>query len=377
MSDEARSPAQTVLLNGSYAESLINFRGKLIEQMVARGHSVHVSAPGIGHEVATKLQALGATVHPIVLGRTGTNPLADIGYAISLYRIMRRIHAGRVIGYTIKPNIWGSIAAYFAGGVSASMVTGLGLSFIPGGGLRRRLLQTLMQKLYAIATRANDRVVFQNPDDRDDFITAGCLSDRHKAVLVNGSGVDTTYYIPVSLPDAPVFLMIARLLISKGVREYAEAALSILRERSDCRFVLAGFIDEGPDAISRAELDRWIGGGVCFLGTLDDVRPALSEASIYVLPSYREGTPRSVLEAMSMGRPIITTDVPGCRETVVEGVNGLLVPERNADALAQAMRSLADDAGSRVRMGDASRQIAIEKYAVDKVNNALMEHLGL
>ena len=125
---------------------------------------------------------------------------------------------------------------------------------------------------------------------------------------------------------------------------------------------------------------NWIGGlggGVCFLGTLDDVRPALSEAGIYVLPSYREGTPRSILEAMSMGRPIITTDVPGCRETVVEGVNGLLVPERNADALAQAMRSLADDAGSRVRMGDASRQIAIEKYAVDRVNNALMEHLGL
>ena len=377
MPDKARVPAQTVLLNGSYAESLINFRGKLIEQMVSYGHEVHVSAPGIGVDVETKLHALGANVHHIALGRTGINPLADIGYAISLYRIMRRIRADRVIGYTIKPNIWGSIAAYFAGGRSASMVTGLGLSFIPGGGMRRRLLQSLMQSLYAIATRANDRVVFQNPDDQRDFIAAGCLADQSKAVLINGSGVDTNHYAPQPLPDAPVFLMIGRLLISKGVREYAEAALSILQERSDCRFMLAGFIDEGPDAISRAELDRWIEGGLCFLGSLDDVRPALVDTSIYVLPSYREGTPRSVLEAMSMGRPIITTDVPGCRETVVHGLNGFLVPERDAEALAAAMRVLADDAGSRARRGDASRQIAVEKYAVDKVNAALMAHLGL
>lgn len=377
MPDKARAPAQIVLLNGSYAESLINFRGKLIEQMVARGHEVHVSAPGISVDTEKKLHALGANVHRIALGRTGMNPLADVGYAIGLYRIMRRIHADRVIGYTIKPNIWGSIAAYFAGGRSASMVTGLGLSFIPGGGMRRRLLQALMQKLYAVATKSNDRVIFQNPDDRDDFIAAGCLADPGKAVLVNGSGVDTNHYAPQPLPDAPVFLMIGRLLISKGVREYAEAALSILQERSDCRFMLAGFIDEGPDAISRAELDRWIEGGICFLGSLDDVRPALADASIYVLPSYREGTPRSVLEAMSMGRPIITTDVPGCRETVTEGVNGLLVPERNVEALAVAMRALADNAGLRERMGQLSRQIAVEKYAVDEVNDALMAHLGL
>ena len=377
MPDKARAPAQTVLLNGSYAESLINFRGKLIEQMVGRGHEVHVSAPGISTDVETKLNALGAVVHHIALGRTGINPLADIGYGIGLYRIMRRISPDRVIGYTIKPNIWGSIAAYFAGGRSASMVTGLGLSFIPGEGVRRRLLQSLMQNLYGIATKTNDRVVFQNPDDRDDFIAAGCLANPRKAVLVNGSGVDTNHYAPQPLPDAPVFLMIGRLLISKGVREYAEAALSILQERSDCRFLLAGFIDEGPDAISRTELDRWIEGGICFLGSLDDVRPALADASIYVLPSYREGTPRSVLEAMSMGRPIITTDVPGCRETVADGVNGLLVPERNAGALAAAMRALADRAGMRERMGDLSRQIAVEKYAVDKVNDALMAHLGL
>jgi glycosyltransferase involved in cell wall biosynthesis len=345
--------------------------------MVERGHKVHVSAPEISADMEAKLRSLGANVHHVALGRTGTNPLTDIAYAISLYRIMRRIRADRVIGYTIKPNIWGSIAAYFAGGRSASMVTGLGLSFIPGGGMRRQLLQALMQKLYGVATKSNDRVIFQNPDDRRDFIAAGCLSDQRKAVLVNGSGVDTAHYTPEPLPDGPVFLMIARLLVSKGVREYAEAALSILRERSDCRFMLAGFIDEGPDAISRTELDNWIEGGLCFLGSLDDVRPALADASVYVLPSYREGTPRSVLEAMSMGRPIITTDVPGCRETVVDGMNGYLVPERDADALAAAMRMLADDTASRVRMGDASHQIAVGKYAVDKVNATLMEHLGL
>ena len=171
--------------------------------------------------------------------------------------------------------------------------------------------------------------------------------------------------------------MIGRLLVSKGVREYGEAALAVLRERPDCRFALVGFFDEGPDGISKQEVDRWVAGGLQYFGLLDDVRPAIREASVYVLPSYREGTPRSVLEAMAMGRAIITTDVPGCRETVVDGVNGLLVKSREIESLIAAMIRLADDSFARTRMGAASFNYARERFAVDRVNQTLLAHLGL
>ena len=365
------------MLNASDAGSLINFRGKLIESLVRRGHEVHVSAPKLSDGVKERLRAYGATAHEVRLARTGTNPIADISYALSLLHIMRAVRPDRVIGYTIKPNIWGSIAAIFVNARSASMVTGLGLTFIPGGGWKRRILQSVMRNLYAFATRSNDRVVFQNPDDRKDFIRAGCLSDPTKAVLVNGSGVDLLHYAPTPLPDKPVFLMISRLLASKGVREYAQAAISVLLERDDCRFLLVGFIDEGPDAVSQAELDHWRAAGIEYRGPLQDVRPALTESSVYVLPSYREGTPRSVLEAMSMGRPVITTDVPGCRETVENGVNGFLVAERSAKAVHDAMEVMANDGALRARFGHAGRILAEKKYAVDTVNDVLLQHLKL
>lgn len=371
------TPRQVVLLNGSFAQSLISFRGRLIEAMITRGHQVHVSAPNISNEIAAKLLAMGATVHDVVLARTGTNPLADLHYAFALFQIIKAISADHVIGYTIKPNIWGSIAAKCAGAKSSSMVTGLGYSFIAGVGLRRRILQFVMKKIYTLATSLNDRVVFQNPDDKRDFIAAGCLADPNKAVLVNGSGVDMDHYTQAELPSGPSFLMIARLLVSKGLREYGEAALAVLRERPDCRFALAGFFDEGPDGIKKSEVERWIAGGLQYFGPLDDVRPAIREASVYVLPSYREGTPRSVLEAMAMGRAIITTDVPGCRETVVDGVNGLLVKSREIESLIAAMIRLADDPVARKRMGAASFNYARERFAVDRVNQTLLIHLGL
>jgi glycosyltransferase involved in cell wall biosynthesis len=195
--------------------------------------------------------------------------------------------------------------------------------------------------------------------------------------LINGSGVDLEYFAPSPLPEQPVFLMIARLLGAKGVREYAAAALRIRSRRSGARFLLAGYRDGGPDCIRAAELDGWVSEGLEYLGPLGDVRPAIRESSVYVLPSYREGTPRSVLEAMAMGRPIITADVPGCRETVVHGKNGLLVPPRDPESLAAAMESLIEQPGLRAEMGARSLELCRSKYDVDAVNTALLEHLGL
>jgi glycosyltransferase involved in cell wall biosynthesis len=366
-----------VLLNGSYAASLINFRGPFIAAMIARGHRVHVTAPEIAPEIAGQLHALGAVCHEVTLERTGLNPLRDLAYCFELWGLVRRIRPDLVVGYTVKPNIWGSVAAWLGGIRSASIVTGLGYAFIPGEGLKRKLVQRAMRGLYRLASSMNEHVVFQNPDDRADFVAAGCLTYPAKAAMINGSGVDIDAFALSPLPEGPVFLMIARLLVSKGVREYAEAALMLKRSRPSYRFLLAGFLDEGHDGIAAEELDKWVAGGVEFVGSLDDVRPVLREASVYVLPSYREGTPRTVLEAMAMGRAIITTDAPGCRETVEQGVNGLLAAVRSAEAVAAAMQILGEDDMLRTAMGVRSRAMAETKYAVTAVNASLMAILDL
>jgi glycosyltransferase involved in cell wall biosynthesis len=366
-----------ILINGSYAPSLLAFRGKLIEALIQRGYEIHVTAPDISDGVRAQLVAMNAHVHAVRLGRNKQNPLADLVYLKDLLRVMRLVNPQMVLNYTVKPNIWGSIAARMRGVKSASMVTGLGFSFYPQKALRKRLVQSIARRLYATATRYNAAVIFQNPDDVRDFVAAGCLADTNKAAIVNGSGVDVEFYAPAPLPPDSVFLMISRFLVSKGLREFAQAGIAVLKERKDCRFVLVGFPDDGVDGVPAEEMDAWRDSGIEFAGQLVDVRPAIAAASVYVLPSYREGTPRTVLEAMAMGRAIITTDAPGCRETVVDGQNGIKVPPQNADALKSAMLKMADSAELRSVMGEQSRQLAVSKYAVDKVNAELMRILSL
>ncbi|MEP7221525.1 MAG: glycosyltransferase family 4 protein [Novosphingobium sp.] len=369
--------SRTILVNASYAPSLVNFRGPLIAAMIAAGHRVHASAPDLTGEVADKVRRLGAVPHSVPLSRAGLNPLADLGYYRAMRRLVRNTRADLVLGYTIKPCIWGSLAARAEGVESSSLITGLGFAFIPGKGIVRQLVGRASRWLYARATAANRVVIFQNPDDRQDFITAGALSDPAKARLVNGSGVDMAHFTPAPLPEAPRFLMISRLLGNKGVREYGAAAALLLRQGIKADFALAGFFDEGPDGIAPAELEEWRAAGLNYLGPLDDVRPALADCSVYVLPSYREGTPRTVLEAMATGRAVIATDAPGCRETVREGETGLLVPVRDVEATAEAMRRLALDGAARRDMGTAGLAYCAKKYAVERVNAAMLEYLGL
>jgi len=244
--------------------------------------------------------------------------------------------------------------------------------------VKRRLLQAVAIQLYRYALRGNVRVFFQNPDNRRAFIERQILRDEARTVLINGSGVDLDMFRSAPLNLNPSFLMIARLLNEKGVREYAESARRVASRNENASFCLVGWIDGGGDSIDQASLDQWVADGVIqYLGKLDDVRPAISASSVYVLPSYHEGTPRSVLEAMAMGRPIITTDVPGCRETVIDGVNGFLVPPRDPVALAAAMRRFIDDPSLIPRMGSESRRIAEEKYDVHKVNQVILDAMGL
>jgi glycosyltransferase involved in cell wall biosynthesis len=293
-----------------------------------------------------------------------------------LRSLMKSHEIDYVLSYTIKPCIWGALAADAEGVESASLVTGLGYSFIPRG-VRQRIVGSISRRLWRRATDTNRVVIFQNPDDIDDFVAAGALADRSKSRLVNGSGVDMAHYAPAPLPPDARFLMISRLLGNKGVREYCGAAAKLLRGGIEARFSLAGYFDEGGDGIAPGELDQWQAMGIEYLGPLDDVRPALAECSVFVLPSYREGTPRTVLEAMATGRPVITADAPGCRETVVDGVNGLLVTPRHTDDLADAMCKLALDPRTRARMAEAGYHLCREKYEAAQVAVTTVQHLGL
>lgn len=371
-----RPPAMLhVLVLASHAPSLVNFRGPLIAEMVRRGWRVTAAAPDFDTGTHAALVALGAHPVDVPMARTGMNPLADLAYRKSLIALFRRERPDVLVAYTIKPVIWGLLAAGAAGVKrSVALITGLGYAFTDGtgGGLKRMLAGVMAASLYRLALGRADRVLFQNPDDRDLFLERGLLRDRGQITVVDGSGVDLDHYRPAPLPDAPVFLMIGRLLGAKGVREYATAALALKARHPHARFQLVGWRDPGPDTVGEDELQGWIAGGIEHMGRLDDVRPAIAAARIYVLPSYREGTPCSVLEAMAMGRPVITTDAPGCRETVVDGVNGLRVPPRDAGALEAAMERLILHPEQAAAMGEASLERVRARYDVHRVNAQIL-----
>ena len=370
---------RAVLLIASFAQSVPTFRGALIRAMRDAGMEVDVAVPSI--EISPALQdglaIHGVTVHGIPLRRTGTNPLADLRLALALYRLIRRLRPTVTLPYTIKPVIYGTIAAWLAGVPHRyALVTGLGYAFTDRRG---GFLTGIIRTLYRFALGKAHRVFFQNPDDESLFRETGLLPVSVPSVVVNGSGVDAASFSVAAFPQGhPTFLMIGRLLGDKGVREYAEAGRRIKARHPKVRFRLVGWIDTNPDAITQTELDAWVAQGTLdFLGKLDDVRPAIADSTVYVLPSYREGIPRTVLEAMAMGRPIITTDAPGCRETVIDGDNGFLVPVKSIDALVEAMLNFIEDPALAPRMGRRSREIAEEKYDVHKVNAVMLREMGM
>ena len=369
-----------VFLLASLPSSLRNFRGALIEEFQRRGHIVHVGAPEMSKDMDTRewLEQRGVKWHDIPLERTGTNPLKDMQTFIHLLRVFSQVRPEIFLGYTIKPVIWGLLAASMARVACRSVIiTGLGYALIESDNRKRSLVKRSVIVLYKIAFRKATVTFFQNPDDRADLKRLGLLPVNARTVLVNGSGVDLAHFQPRPLPtDTVRFLLIARLLGDKGIREYVAAAEMLVKKWPEAEFHLIGGFDHNPNGIPKEEVYGWVDAGhIKWHGHMKDIREPLANCSVYVLPSYREGTPRSVLEALAVGRPIVTTDAPGCRETVTDGVNGFLVPVRDTPALANAMERFLANPELIHQMAEASLNIAQKKYDVHKVNKTILQEI--
>lgn len=375
------------LVIASSPSSILNFRGKLLEAIHDASLELHIAAPDFSNnpDERYKLKSLGYIVHDIPLQRTGTNPLSDINTLKSLYLIIRDIKPHYVLSYTIKPVIYGTLAAWLNRVPDRfALITGLGYTFqnVEETGTRSSF-QKIIHEMYRQSLSKAHHVFFQNPDDLNLFRELNLIKRNKPTTVVNGSGIDLEKFKATPLPSTSsdnriTFLLIARLLADKGVREYVEAAKKIKAKYPFINFNLVGPIDSNPSSISKEELDRWVKlGNINYLGKLSDVRPAIAESSVFVLPSYREGTPRTVLESMAMGRPIITTDAPGCRETVIDGMNGFLVSVKSVDDLVNAMEKFILDSSLIETMGAASRKLAEEKFNVNKVNKVMLNKMGI
>ncbi|GAA5784234.1 glycosyltransferase family 4 protein [Chitiniphilus shinanonensis] len=369
-----------ILIISGFADSLLNFRGALIKSMIEAGHQVYACAPSCSESMKARFVDAGVGFFSVPMNRAGLNPFLDFQSFLSIYKVNRKIKPDVVLAYTIKSVVYGLWAARLAGVKRRfALITGLGYAFtLEGEGGKRRLVNRIARFLYGIGLKKVSGCFFQNPDDSRMFRELGLLPMECPNLVVNGSGVDVEHYTKKPLPLETAFLLVARLLADKGIREYVAAATRIKRTYADVRFKLVGDLDSNPSSICETELKEWIDSGVIeYTRSVEDIRPIMEAASVYVLPSYREGMPRTVLEAMSLGRPVITTDAPGCRETVVPGLNGFLVPIRNVDALVDAMTAMIDSPEKIESMGRESRRIAVEKYDVHEVNRIMLREMGL
>lgn len=360
--------SKKVVIALNTAWNLVNFRAGLIRALVAQGYEVVAVAPQ--DEFAPRLAALGCRFVACPMDNKGTHPGRDFLLFLRFLKLLRNERPDVYLGYTIKPNVYGSLAAHLSGIPVVNNIAGLGTTFI-----RKNWLTRLVRLLYKTALSRSHHVFFQNNEDKQLFIEQGLVA-HDKVSRLPGSGVDLSMFChePVSqVKDRPFyFLLVARLLWDKGVGEYVEAARLVHLRFPAAKFQLLGFLDvKNKTAISSAQMDAWVNEGVVeYLGVADDVKPYLAAADCVVLPSYREGVPHSLLEAAAIGRPIVTTDAVGCRDAVEHGVTGLLCRVADAADLAEKLLQiieLTDE--SRARMGLAGRKkMEIEfdeKFVID------------
>lgn len=373
--DHKRSPNRPLrlLISANCAWNLAHFRGELIEALVADGHEVVAAAADDGR--ADAVRALGASFHALPVDSSGLSPIADLRLLMRYHRLMRDLRPDAFLGFTVKPNIYGSLSAARLGIRVINNISGLGTAFISRGPLTR-----LVAGLYRLALRRSSRVFFQNREDLAMFAEQGLVT-KAQARHIPGSGVDLERFAGTPLSRNPPnfrFLLVARLLRDKGIYEFVEAARLLRLAHPAARLQLLGAAGvDNRTAVPFADIERWRAEGVVeMLGECDDVRPRIAAADCIVLPSYREGLPRSLLEGAAMGRPLIASDVPGCRDLVRDGVTGLLCEARSPSSLAEAMaRMIAMPAAQRHAMGRRAREMAEREYDVALVVDAYRQAL--
>lgn len=366
----------TVLFSINAAWNIVNFRKGLIAGLQEAGYRVSALAPPDEHRA--RLEALGVHYHPIAMEKQGTSPFRDLLLLARYRRLLAKLRPDVYLGYTIKPNIYGALAAQSLGIPVINNVAGLGLMFLSEGWLNR-----LVRAMYKAAFRRSAHVFFQNPDDRDLFVDNGLVA-AGRTSLLPGSGIDLAQFPPAPKPRGPydtfTFLLVTRLLWAKGVGEYVEAARALRAELPNARFQIAGILEPGRQgAVAEADVRHWQAEGVIdYLGALTDVRLALTGADCVVLPSYYpEGTPRSLLEAAASAKPLITCDLPGCREVVRDGGNGFLCLPRDPASLKDAMRRMVGLSADRIAaFGAASRHEAETRFDEQIVLRAYLDQIG-
>jgi glycosyltransferase involved in cell wall biosynthesis len=360
-----------IIIIGASPESLINFRGELLSSLSLK-NDVLAMASSIVENVSYKLNKKNLSYKSFPVQNNGMNPFVDFGTWRALRKIFKLYRPSIIMAYTIKPIIWGGIASKSVPNSRFyALITGLGFTF-QGDSFKRKALTKLVTFLYKIALKNSKAVIFQNTDNRDIFVSKGIV-ELSKTHIVNGSGVDLEKYKVENLPRGGIkFLCLSRLLGEKGLREYAEAARIVKNKFPNVEFNLIGPEDSSPDAIPLNEVDTW-SDYINYKGSTDDVRPHIKDSHVYVLPSYHEGLPRSTLEAMSMGRPVLTTNAVGCKETVEEGINGFKVLIKSSEALAKKMIWFIENSDQIGKMGIESRKMAEDKFDVHKVNKEMLK----
>lgn len=370
-------PTIGVIANSTW--NIFNFRISLIRELEKEGYTVVAIAPE--DEYTPKLKNLDIRFVPIKnLSRKGQNPIKDIQLIFEIRNIILREKIDILLSYTIKPNIYGSLATYFTPSRNISNVTGLGYSFLNKG-----ISYWVSKRLYKISFKKSYKVVFQNSDDKLLFEKLKIVS-TDKLTIINGSGINTVFFSPKEsdkLKEHFNFIFIGRLLIDKGILDFFEASQLVLKQFPSAKFVVIGSLDlENRATIEKETLELWLQNPNCtYLGSSNKIREVIAQTDVVVLPSYREGLPRVMLEALSMGKPVITTDTAGCRETVIDGHNGYLVQVKNAQDLADKMEKMLKHNEDELKlMGENGRKMALEKFDSRIINRkyvSLIESLAV
>ncbi len=357
------------------AFALINFRDGLIRLLISSGYEVYALAPAFTSDSREHLLTMGATPLDYQLSRTGTNPMRDFMSALKLFHILRSLNIDVAFAFSIKPSIYGMIAAWCARVPKRiCMIEGLGHIFIVGlqkVSHSKNLLKASVLMLYKIGLATSSSVIFLNNDDLNYFLQKKLVS-RKKCSNIGGIGVNLANWTFSTPKIDPIrFIFIARLLREKGIIEFIEAVRKVKTEFNGVQFVVLGDVDTNPSSITRSQINQWVDEGLIEWHGHVPVKNWLEMSSVFVLPSYREGLPRTTQEAMAIGRPIITTDVPGCRDTVIDGLNGYLVEPYNSDALVNAMKKFIESPNLIMQMGVQSRRLA-EKWFDEKQKNQMI-----